>query len=198
MVAAVAISWALAAWASRTLGLWLAVGPTAVGLSLVALATGSPSVPGDGRHGRALALGAIAGVAMAAVTTVLFDPVTSLWPALRDDAARLYASFASPGRMATILLLPVVVSGEELVWRGAMYRALSERLGSTWAVPAGTLLYAATLVPTGSPVLVLTAAGAGFCWTVLRARTHSVLAPLAAHLAWDYAVVVMQQLTSPV
>ncbi len=96
----------------------------------------------------------------------------------------------------TLLLMPLVVTCEEIVWRGAVYEALRVRISRVPAVLVGTAAYAAAHVPIGSPALVLTAIGAGLCWNLLRARTDSLMAALVAHLVWDYAVLVAFDVTA--
>lgn len=94
-----------------------------------------------------------------------------------------------------ILLMPVVVAFEEIVWRGAIHNALMRRMSWPLAAVAGAVLYTLVHVPVGSPALLLAALGAGLCWSVLRAVTDSLLAALAAHLVWDFVVLVFYQLT---
>jgi membrane protease YdiL (CAAX protease family) len=93
-----------------------------------------------------------------------------------------------------MFVMPIVVVGEELVWRGLVLGRLLARMPPGAATLAGTLLYAAAHAPIGSPALVMACLGAGFCWSAIRVATGSVVAALVAHLVWDYAVLVFYQL----
>jgi len=187
--------WAVGAWLSNHFGIWLAVGTTAAVLGMAAARLEGTSILGRGRHAGLWPIGILAGLVMAAGTVLLFAPVTNAFPMLEADVQELYAAFQRPGFLAPVLLMPLVVTFEEVVWRGAVQGALSRHM--SWLPTAATcaLLYALAHAPAGSPALVLACIGAGFCWSLLRARTDSLPTVLAAHLVWDFAVLVFYQLT---
>lgn len=186
------VLWPVAAWLTHRFGLWVSVGTTAILLGTVGCWLGGWRLAGAGQHGRGLMLGLAAGLAMAWMTALLYAPVTDRFPVLRTDAAVLYEAFSRPGIGLTLFFLPLIVTAEEVVWRGTVHAALEERLSPLFTTLTGTVLYAAVLVPTGSPTLVLTALGAGACWTGLRTLTGSIAAAVAAHLVWDLLVLVVQ------
>ena len=188
--------WASGAWLSGHLGIWPAMGTTAVVLGVAALTFEGRAVLGPGLHSRMWLIGLPAGLLMAGGTVLLFGPITSAFPGLTEDVERLYASFRAPGLAVTLLLMPLVVTCEEIVWRGAIYEVLRLRMSWVPAVLVGTAAYSAAHLPIGSPALVLTAIGAGLCWNLLRARTKSLMAALVAHLVWDYAVLVAFDVTA--
>ncbi|MGY8777986.1 MAG: CPBP family glutamic-type intramembrane protease [Longimicrobiales bacterium] len=187
--------WAIGAWLSTHFGIWLALGTTAAALGVAAARLEGTNVLGHGRHAGLWPIGILGGIVMAIGTTLLYEPVTSTFPMLKADVEVLYAAFRGPGFLTTIVLIPVVVTFEELVWRGAVQGALSRHMSWLPAAAACAVIYALAHAPTGSPALVLACIGAGFCWSVLRARTDSLPTVLAAHLVWDFAVLVFYQLT---
>lgn len=194
VIAISVVLWALAAFGSQWLGIWLSVGPMAVILGLATLRHLGRQVLGEAPHLRWLPAGSAAGLVMAAGTVALYGPVTQAFPSLRPDVEQLYAAFRSPGVFITIGVMPIVVVGEELVWRGLVMGGLLARMPRLAATLVGTLLYAAAHAPIGSPALVMACLGAGFCWSAIRVATGSVVAALVAHLVWDYAVLVFYQL----
>ena len=191
---AMALLWALGAWESHAYGIWGALGVSAVLLSATVLALEGRAVIGNGRHARLWPIGIGAGLVMVSGTTVLFRPVMTAFPTLFGDVSRLYAAFGDRGSVATMVLLPVIVIGEEIVWRGAVQGALARRMRWLPAAAVGALVYALAHTPVGSPALVLTCLGAGFCWSALRGITDSLPATVMAHLVWDFAVLVVHQL----
>ncbi len=189
--------WALGAWQARTYGLWGALGVTAALLAVVVLVLEGRAVIGRGPHARLWPLGIGAGLVMALGTTALFGPAVKAFPTLFADVSRLYGAFGDPGSPSALLLLPVIVICEEMVWRGAVQSALAVRMRWLPAAVVGALVYALAHAPFGSPALVLTCAVAGLCWGALRGLTDSLLASMAAHLVWDFAVLVVHQLAPP-
>ena len=117
---ALVLLWALGAWKSHVYGIWAALGVSAVVLSAMVLALDGRAVVGNGPHARLWPLGVGAGLVMALGTMALFGPVTTAFPALFGDVSRLYEAFGDRGSVATMVLLPVIVIGEEIVWRGAV------------------------------------------------------------------------------
>lgn len=191
---AMALLWALGAWESHAYGIWGALGLSAVLLSATVLALEGRAVIGNGQHARLWPIGIGAGLVMVSGTMVLFGPATTAFPSLLGDVSRLYAAFGDPGSVATMVLLPVIVIGEEIVWRGAVQGALARRMRWLPAAAVGALVYALAHTPVGSPALVLTCLGAGFCWSALRGITDSLPVTVVAHLVWDVAVLVVHQL----
>ena len=197
IAAVMVMLWACGAGLSRSFGIWPAVGLTAstlgalaVGLEGGALADALDAAPSK------LLLGLVVGCAMAAATFALFPPVTAVLPGIRDDVTHLYVAFGRPGLTVILLLLPVVVACEEIVWRGAVHSALATHFGWFGVAILGSILYALAHTPIGSPALVLTCLCVGFCWNVLRSWSGSLAAVIVAHLAWDLAVLVVHPLVA--
>ncbi|MFM7134496.1 MAG: lysostaphin resistance A-like protein [Planctomycetota bacterium] len=195
---AMAVLWFLGAWQSRSLGIWPAVGTTASLLGVLAIAIEGRALRAAlGADAPRVALGVAVGLAMAWLTELLYRPVTAAVPAIGSDVAVLFRAFGDPGPRAVLLLLPLVVAAEELVWRGVVYGALARRLPMTAAIVAASVLYAIAHAPIGSPALVLTCLCAGACWTALRAWSGSLAAAIVAHLVWDLAVLVVRPILPP-
>ncbi len=185
---AAATAWIAAAAAARWLGIWIALGGTALALGAVVMALDRAARTALRPTPVRILIGAAAGLVLAAGTHLAFPVLARLEPWIARDTALLYAAFrAPPGRWASLALAPIVL-GEELVWRGSVQGALAGRLGRAAGVPLAALAYALAHVPLGSPVLLLVAFGCGLAWGALRALTGSLVPPLVAHLAWDVLV----------
>jgi membrane protease YdiL (CAAX protease family) len=187
-IACVAL-WIVAATIARVLGVWLAVGGAAIALGAAVWAFDRNRARQLLRPGAGLiAVGAVAGGAMTAVTHLLYPEVARHVPSIAADTAALYAAFRAPSQaLAAIALVPVVI-GEELVWRGAVQSALARPFGRRAAVFFAAGAYALAHAPIGSAVLVAVALLCGIVWGALRAASKSLLPPLVAHLVWDALV----------
>ncbi len=191
--------WTLAAAASGTLGIWPAIGGAALLLGLVIVALDPGAAGRDLRPTVPLVVAGLAvGSVLAVATYSLYPLVLSVAPSVADDTARLYGAFRVPPDVATWLALIPVVTSEELVWRGTIQGAIVRRLSPTGQAGVGALtgvvlaalLYALVHALIGSPVLVLVSFSLGVVWGSLRMLTRSLAPVLAAHLLWDFLVLV--------
>lgn len=184
--------WLIAATTTGPLGIWSALGGTAVvlGLAIVVL---------DGRavaellqpNARRFVLGAVVGTGMAAGTHLLYPVFAPLLPAVQADTEQLYAAFRAPAVLvASVALVPVIV-GEELVWRGVVQSSLMRRLGVWRGAWAAAVVYAFAHLPLGSPVLMAAALCCGLIWGSLRAQTGSLIPTLVAHVTWNVLVLLL-------
>jgi membrane protease YdiL (CAAX protease family) len=183
--------WALGAWQSRTFGLWLAIGSTAIFLGVVALCLDGRAIVASLRcEPRPLAIGAVVGLGMVVATQLVFTPLAVALPALVSGTRELYGAFGEIGPWAAFVLLPLVVAGEEIVWRGVVYQALDGRMKWPAVVLIGTVLYGLAHALVGSPVLVLACLCVGVCWNTLRYWTDSLASVFVAHILWDLSILV--------
>ena len=185
--------WLLAAAAAVHVGFWIALGTAAVLLGAAVLATDSSAIASLGRQLRRgglqmVALGLASGALMAATAWQLYPPVVSAVPWIASDTTGLYLSFAALTMTQAALALPPILLGEELFWRGLMHDSFLAHLPASASIPLGALAYAAAIVPTGSPVLMMTALACGLVWSALRVATGGLLAPLVSHLTWNALV----------
>jgi uncharacterized protein len=198
LLASVAFAAALASRGS--LSIWVGTGAAAV----VAAAVAAWAAGGRLREllrprGAALVVGLASGALLAAVSHLAYRLAVDTVPMLRPLVAALYGELrATPGPLAALPILAVVVLAEELVWRGLAVDVLAAaRLGPLAQVAGSTLLYAAPLAFSGSPVLVLVGTSCGVVWSALRVTTGGLAAPLTCHLVWAVAVLVAWPLPPP-
>lgn len=108
-------------------------------------------------------------------------------PVLGDDLAAVAARSSS---QPWWWLVPALVLGgvaEELMFRGALYRALSRRR----PVLATTAIYTLATAATGQPVLVLAALALGLVTACQRRVSGGVLAPALTHVTWTVGVALL-------
>ena len=197
LVASLAFAAALAGrgW----LSIWLGTGAAGAASAAVALW----AAPGRLRElarprGAAIVAGLASGALLAAASHLGYRLAVAAIPALRPLVAGLYGELrGSPGPLAALPVLAVVVLAEELVWRGLAVDLLAAAgLGPLAQVAGATLLYVAPLAASGSAVLVLVGACCGAVWGALRVGTGGLAAPLLCHLVWAAAVLVAWPLTA--
>ncbi|MDH4282357.1 MAG: CPBP family intramembrane metalloprotease [Myxococcales bacterium] len=141
---------------------------------------------------RSLALGTGVGIAMSLGTWWLYPLSITLFPPIGEEVAALYALLRQPpGPIQAFPLLLLVVSAEELVWRGLAIDMFSETVGSTRAVVVSALLYVLPQVAFRSPLLMIVALLCGIVWGMLRVGSKGLAAPFAAHVIWDLLVFVI-------
>jgi len=191
------VVWVLAAASTGPLGIWLAIGGTAIALGVAVLVFDRPAArrllePSP----RLVLLGAAAGGLMVAVTYLLYPVLARLAPFIATDTVRLYSAFRPPSLVIASVALTPVILGEELVWRGVVQAVLVRRLRAWGGVTLAAVTYALAHAPLGSPVLVIVALLCGLFWGALRATTSSLVPTLVAHLVWDLLVLLWLPLDS--
>ena len=144
---------------------------------------------------RALTQGLLGVLVLTAATFGAYSCVRHAIPEVASEVRRLYGLLtAPPGPRAAIPLLTLAVLGEELVWRGVLYPALTQRMSRPVAVGIATLLYALPQAGSGSWLLVALALGCGSLWTLQREWTNGLLAPTITHLGWSLCLFVVAPL----
>lgn len=183
-------AWIVGASASARVGLWLAVGGTAIVLGLLGLALEWTSLrPLLKVTPSVVVAGLLVGVGMIVATYPLYRLLLLLVPQIARDTVRLYLRLGAPSP-SSLALVPSVV-GEEVVWRGVIQGALVHRFRTSTAVVFGAIVYALAQSPVGSPVLVFAALICGLVWGSVRATTNSLIAAIVAHLLWSGAVLLL-------
>lgn len=94
-------------------------------------------------------------------------------------------------RFGSVLVVAVITAAngiaEELFFRGALYAALSRR----WNVIGSTLLYAASTLGSGVPLLTFAALALGLLTGLQRRVTGGVLGPIVCHLTWSLGMLLL-------
>lgn len=109
----------------------------------------------------------------------LFDGVDGQIQAIYGAAGAIPVTLA-------LLLLPLVILAEDLVWRCCVTLPLARRFGAGPGIALAGLAFGVAHLWAGPPVLVVAAVGCGLLWSWLAVRTRSLIAPLIAHLLWDF------------
>lgn len=135
--------------------------------------------------------GAVAlGVAMVAATHAAYRALIAVVPELERDVAALYGDVGpdAPGPALTVALIAVIVTAEELVWRGVAVELVRDRLSAAWTVAVTVALYAIPQLAGGEWVLIAAAVGAGAVFAAQRVVTRGLVAPLVTHAIWSVSI----------
>jgi membrane protease YdiL (CAAX protease family) len=183
------VVWSLGALASVRVGVWMGVGGAAILLGSTALALHHRFLLKLLRPAaREIAIGLVAGVVMVAATYLLYPAAQMLPLGIAGLTEQLYGRFREPSFLPILVLLPICILAEELVWRGIVQEALVRRMGPAPAALWCALAYGAAHAGVGSALLVFIAGACGLYWGLLRAASGSLAAPLIAHMLWDVLI----------
>lgn len=125
--------------------------------------------------------------------------------------ATLYGQIGNPvslrahgAEVAAVIVVSAV--SEEIVWRGMVTQLLADRLGSRTAWVWSAALYALAMVPTAwslgvggslDPALVIAGFGGGLLWGYMTRSFGRLTTAIVAHMAFDWAVIMMFPLWGP-
>ncbi|MDN5790123.1 MAG: CPBP family intramembrane metalloprotease [Micrococcales bacterium] len=145
---------------------------------------------GRTRGGEHYARPIVQSLALAALMLAVFligALVIARIPLLRDPVDDLldHARFGSLPVVLAITALNGIA--EELYFRGALYTALP----GTHAVAVTTVLYTATTIGAGVPLLVLAAVLIGLLTALQRRVTGGVLGPIITHVTWSAGMLLL-------
>jgi membrane protease YdiL (CAAX protease family) len=189
--------WTLGAAATPWLGLWGGIAATALALGTAcAFLAREDLAPLIAPRPALVGLGLLAGLVMLLATYSAY-PVMSRWTVVKAGVPPLYSAVRSLPPAVLVVVLPLVIVAEELVWRGVVYDALRRRLPAVAAVAAAAVLYAAAHAPARSWLLTSVALACGAFWTALRAGSRSLVPCTLAHLIWDVLVMALKPLEGP-
>jgi uncharacterized protein YbjT (DUF2867 family)/membrane protease YdiL (CAAX protease family) len=142
----------------------------------------------------AVGLGLLAGAGWYLACALGAAALFAITPALRDQAAAVYAWANALPMRAAVPALVAIVAAEDVYWRAGVGLTIAERSRPAFAVVIAALGFAAAHLTLGPPLLWVTAAICGAFWTWLLIRTRSLLTTFIAHLSWDIAVLWLRPL----
>jgi membrane protease YdiL (CAAX protease family) len=125
-----------------------------------------------------------ASVAIGLAGGAVLIAVAALGQLASAGATAPFAVPLAPWAVATVL----VATAEELVLRGALFDAITERNGAVTAIVATSVAFALMHVPLYGWQVVPLDLGAGFWLAGLRLLSGGIAAPAIAHAAADLAV----------
>lgn len=117
--------------------------------------------------------------------TLVFVRIASAWPPFARSVARLYDQRGTlPLWVALITGALVVVTGEELFWRGLVQTRFVRSDGATGGAILAWVSYVAANAAGGSLAAIAAAAVGGAVWGSLALWTGGLLASVLCHMVW--------------
>ncbi len=135
---------------------------------------------------RPVLIGAVSGLCVGGIFLAGGLVVRNI-PAVSDHVTAVL-EYTRHGPLGLLVIIAMVNGvAEELFFRGALYTAL----GRFHPVLISTLLYAASTLATGNPMLAFAGLILGTVCAVQRRATGGVLAPVLTHLVWGLLMVLV-------
>jgi membrane protease YdiL (CAAX protease family) len=138
----------------------------------------------------AATVGVVSGLALFVATRAFVAIVRGPWPTFERHATSLYGNRRGIPLWAAILLGGVVVvTGEELFWRGFVQAHLADSQGSVsgaWWTLAG---FIGVNVASGNLAVIAASIVGGAVWTALALWSGGVLASLLCHALWTVLMI---------
>jgi NADH dehydrogenase len=143
-----------------------------------------------------LGAGLLAAAVLYGGTRLVLAALPSVWPGWSGQARLLFAWQEGHGAPFLLGTLPLIVLGEEVLWRGVVARFMIERAGRAWGIVLAAAVYTAAHLASFNPLLLAAAFLCGLFWGWLYAATDSLVPPLVCHVAWDAALLFVTPLVS--
>lgn len=110
---------------------------------------------------------------------------------LTDQISNLYSQLGPSMLWHYIVLMLVIIPGEEIFWRGFVLKRLSKHLNVRTSIITSSILYASANIYSGSLLLLLTALIAGVFWGLLYTWKKSLPLVIVSHLIFDLCLFVL-------
>lgn len=104
---------------------------------------------------------------------------------------KLYKFFSPTMIWHYIVLLLIIIPGEEIFWRGFIQKRLLRLTKPSHSILISTVMYASVHVYSGSWLLLLAAIVAGLFWSTLYVWKRSIPLVVVSHLIFDLFLLVL-------
>ncbi|KAB2335908.1 CPBP family intramembrane metalloprotease [Bacillus mesophilum] len=129
--------------------------------------------------------GILSGILLFAVFWTGFHLMQLIGLPIEKSAARLYRDFSPDNLWHYIIMLLIIIPGEELFWRGFVQKRLMRFAGVFPSILIASLLYASVSLYSGEIILPLAALIGGLFWGFLYVWKRSIPMLIVSHLIFD-------------
>ncbi|MBS4203976.1 CPBP family intramembrane metalloprotease [Bacillus sp. FJAT-49754] len=135
------------------------------------------------------------GILSGALLYVLFfvgSWIFSFIPGTFDNqVSKIYVKFKLEWVWHYLVLIFVIIPGEEIFWRGFILKRLMRYMNTAFAIFIGASLNAAAFCFSGYPILIVAAFVSGIAWGILYAWKRSIPLLIISHLMFDLLLLVI-------
>lgn len=110
-------------------------------------------------------------------------------PGVLPQLAEIYAWGSVLPPVTALLVLALLVCGEEIFWRVGIALPVAGRFGPWWGCLASASAFTLAHLYVGPPVLWVAAFGCGLAWAWMAVKWRSVWPGVVCHYLWDVAVI---------
>lgn len=164
---------------------------TATILLLISFAIVSEKIEDNASFFTYLTFGVISGAALFSlfwIGNVIFDFFNL---AFSKNISTLYNRFAPSLLWHYIVLILIIIPGEEIFWRGFIQKRLLSITNTTGSIIISSLLYASVHLYSGFFIHVFAALVAGLFWGFLYSWKKSLPLVIVSHLVFDLFIFVL-------
>ncbi|EIJ81701.1 CAAX amino terminal protease family protein [Bacillus methanolicus PB1] len=112
----------------------------------------------------------------------------------KNDVNKLYNRFSPTEIWHYIVLILVIIPGEEIFWRGFVQKRISRHLNRTLSIAIAALLYASVNIYSEFMILPFAAFISGIYWGFLYAWKKSISLVIVSHLVFNLFLLVFMPL----
>ncbi|MFS0646907.1 CPBP family intramembrane glutamic endopeptidase [Siminovitchia sp. 179-K 8D1 HS] len=110
---------------------------------------------------------------------------------LKTQVDNIYARFTFDFFWHYLVLIFIIIPGEEIFWRGFILKRLMDWMNPTAAILAGAFLNAAAFYFTGYSILMIAAFVSGLAWGWLYIWKRSIPLVIISHLTFDLLLLII-------
>lgn len=163
---------------------------TAATLFFISIAIVSEPIDDQQKTSRFVRYGVVSGLLLYGVFWAGFQAIQWLVPSAATIASSLYRLFEPQFFWHYIVLVLIIIPGEELFFRGFIQKRLSHHMNEWAAMAVAAAFYASVFVFSGEPLWMLAALVGGLCWGSLYIWRKSIPLLIISHLVFDLLFVI--------
>jgi uncharacterized protein len=107
------------------------------------------------------------------------------------EVSSLYKAFAPVSLWHYIVLLLIIVPGEEIFWRGYIQKRLGNKMSATLSIVIATILYASIQIYSGYFIHIIAALFAGIFWGALYVWKKSMPLNIISHFIFNLCIFIL-------
>lgn len=109
----------------------------------------------------------------------------------KKEITSLYKAFAPVSLWHYIVLLFIIVPGEEIFWRGYIQKRLGLKMSATLSIVIATILYASVQLYSGYFIHIIAALFAGIFWGILYQWKKSMPLNIISHVIFVLCIFIL-------